>query len=31
MPQTYVLHTMLIAIAMVVGIIMFLRMQWCGH
>ena len=30
-PQTYILHTFVIAIGLVVVMILFLRHQWGGH
>jgi hypothetical protein len=31
LPQNYVIHTFFIAIAIIVGMILFLRSQWGGH
>lgn len=31
MPQNYVIHTFVIAIAIIVALILFLRAQWGGH
>jgi hypothetical protein len=31
MPQTYVLHSVAIAVVLIVALVYFLRMQWCGH
>jgi hypothetical protein len=30
-PQTYVLHTFVIAIILTIALVMFLRHQWGGH
>jgi hypothetical protein len=30
-PQTYILHTVAIAIVIVVAMVLFLRSQWGGH
>jgi hypothetical protein len=30
-PQTYILHTFVIAVAIVVAMIFFLRAKWGGH
>jgi hypothetical protein len=31
LPQNYMIHTVLIAIAIVIAMILFLRHQWGGH
>jgi hypothetical protein len=31
MPQTYILHTLAIAIVIIVALVMFLHHQWGGH
>lgn len=30
-PQTYIIHTFFIALAIVVAMVLFLRSQWGGH
>lgn len=30
-PQTYILHTFVIAVVIVVAMVLFLRHQWGGH
>jgi hypothetical protein len=31
MPQTYIIHTFVIAIVLIVALVLFLKSQWGGH